>query len=1302
MKRGILSVLLVISLCLAMFPAGAMAIIAADNTGLCPHHTEHTSDCGYIPASGGTLCTHEHTEDCYALNENCNHIHDENCYTDGVLPTVVGDKEADACVHVCGEDSGCVILTEDCVHAHDEPCGYGLPLGGEPCGYICEICEGVASETEAPENTAETTEAVTPSNDAIMPMVFVTGTIPAEMFEISGLPEGVIADEFLADWSYTADGRPIEQVPVRPDGSTPASRFPEYKDYHFVSVTIDNVVATQLGILQLSEFTGQTGNRYYYLTSTVEGYESSSTVLADGKKFTINYAHDEYDISYKVSMADGGELPDGVDLDSTFGFGRPTVTTNQAYSFDVRIPYGYTAQVYRYWTDESGTEQCVELTNQDHNNGYPLGTEPVYVLVDSSNIKVDESQGPKTLLVNDTFYDDNVTEHRDIVVVLTKSEAPVFDAHLWLQTPNAGTRGSVAKNKLAEDGVNYEPNLNSAQDGNGNVQTEDSYNWRSNSSIFYKAPGSLSASEKDTYATHWYQNTADGTWTLVWAFQTNGDDNYVLNGLALNGQSINIPFKAQYVWTGGKNGNDTENTGAEGISVTTTTLQDGATVTLTFYREFATRPQRVYILKITGAKTNITITGGNLMQYASGAPEFIANVLVGVTGDDAGAENYQAYVNGWETLEKEKPRVLQSNANEDSNFSGGDSERYFANLRFKLQAGYENPVYLWEDRISGADLEGSTLPDGVGLGVIPWEDVTADNSPYLENGQLKPNAIYGPDGDGWYYIRVMEIPGSAHKMCVVSITATPIKYVVRYLPGEVKAPNDGTMPEFEPTASGWDTVTNRKQYDDNGGNYYDVATNNIITVDARIPVDPEQDSSITGRIFQYWTLVGTELAEDGTYKPLGDIRIYPSQALQLKDELTKLVAEGGYSFANDGLGDTDINVRVLRLQAVWAPTPDKFSYTIWIEYIDGTGERHRELVPADVIETENDFSEGEKLIVGVNLDAPVFVEWLKNHPYYHFDPNNKDVYEIDDEGEIVVTFVPKNGALVLEKRVVGDPGSSDTFTFTIDGPDNLSENFLAWPADLPIEERTEADMVVVHFENGNAQVQLKGGQRIVLYVPPGDYTITEENIAGADYRVNVDGEYVADGEPAQITRTVTFEEVTVPVVFTNVFDDDLLTGNLTVHKTVTGSAGELDRAFHFAATIGGRTYEFTLKDGESWTSGLFTAGTEYTVTEADANKDGYTTTVPVNATGTIQGDQTVSVEFVNHKDSSPPETDPTPGTDPADPPVNPPLDDAPKTGDESQIGLWMLLMLLSLTAIVTMVTSSRKTKLLVSKDRRVK
>ena len=106
-------------------------------------------------------------------------------------------------------------------------------------------------------------------------------------------------------------------------------------------------------------------------------------------------------------------------------------------------------------------------------------------------------------------------------------------------------------------------------------------------------------------------------------------------------------------------------------------------------------------------------------------------------------------------------------------------------------------------------------------------------------------------------------------------------------------------------------------------------------------------------------------------------------------------------------------------------------------------------------------------------------------------------------------------------------------------------------------------------------------------------------------------------------------------------------GNLSVAKTVAGNNGDTSKAFNFTVTLkdtsvngmfGDMTFTagkatFSLKHGESKTATNLPAGITYTVTEAEADQDGYTTTA-ANASGRIMKDATVTAAFTNTKNSS--------------------------------------------------------------------
>ena len=153
---------------------------------------------------------------------------------------------------------------------------------------------------------------------------------------------------------------------------------------------------------------------------------------------------------------------------------------------------------------------------------------------------------------------------------------------------------------------------------------------------------------------------------------------------------------------------------------------------------------------------------------------------------------------------------------------------------------------------------------------------------------------------------------------------------------------------------------------------------------------------------------------------------------------------------------------------------------------------------------------------------------------------------------------------------------------------------------------------------------------------------TQNAVAGKDLNLKFDGWYKD-------------EECTQPFVDGTVLNTDTVLyglweaehGKLSVAKTVAGNNGDTSKAFNFTVTLGDTGINgtfgemtfangvatFVLKHGESKTAVGLPAGITYTVTEAEADKDGYTTT-SVNASGSIIKNNTAAAVFTNTRNSS--------------------------------------------------------------------
>ena len=177
-----------------MFSMSGTPVYAADmETGasaVCPHHV-HDETCGY---SEGTPCTHEHADDCYTLVTRCVHEHTAECYSDGMLPAEGEEKAADACTHVCSEESGCITKELNCPHVHDETCGYSE---GSPCTFDpsdCELCN--PTDSGEPEGPAECTCETLCTADSVNPDCPVCSAEGADLAACAGtVEEGDAAEE---------------------------------------------------------------------------------------------------------------------------------------------------------------------------------------------------------------------------------------------------------------------------------------------------------------------------------------------------------------------------------------------------------------------------------------------------------------------------------------------------------------------------------------------------------------------------------------------------------------------------------------------------------------------------------------------------------------------------------------------------------------------------------------------------------------------------------------------------------------------------------------------------------------------------------------------------------------------------------------------------------------------------------------------------------------------------------------------------------------------------------------------------
>ena len=260
-------------------------------------------------------------------------------------------------------------------------------------------------------------------------------------------------------------------------------------------------------------------------------------------------------------------------------------------------------------------------------------------------------------------------------------------------------------------------------------------------------------------------------------------------------------------------------------------------------------------------------------------------------------------------------------------------------------------------------------------------------------------------------------------------------------------------------------------------------------------------------------------------------------------------------------------------------------------------------------ETKTAFS----LPVGCSYEV---VEAEANTDYYTTtSQNTTGTVEEGQTKQVSFTNTRYTGNLTISKEISGNGSNpEDIFHFEIELSDNLSGAY--------------GD---VTFTDGKAEVALKGGESVTAEgIPAGiKYTVTEKEANQNGYATTATGN--AGSIKAETTETAAFTNTK-------------LVGALTVAKKVIGNAGNTDKEFHFTVTLndtningtfGDMEFEngvanFTLKHDQSKVASGLPNGISYTVTEQEANQDGYTTTMS-GESGTISANTPAAAEFVNAK-----------------------------------------------------------------------
>ena len=273
------------------------------------------------------------------------------------------------------------------------------------------------------------------------------------------------------------------------------------------------------------------------------------------------------------------------------------------------------------------------------------------------------------------------------------------------------------------------------------------------------------------------------------------------------------------------------------------------------------------------------------------------------------------------------------------------------------------------------------------------------------------------------------------------------------------------------------------------------------------------------------------------------------------------------------------------------------------------------------------------------------------------------------------------GHLAISKIVtgdLGDPAKEFHFTLTLrdENGNALSESY------------SYAGSKQGKIKSGDI-IALKHGERIVIAnLPAGTQYIVSELEADQQRYVTT-----AIDENGWIVSNQTAD-----AVFVNSKGAPPVpgTGNLIIAKVVTGN-GNTETDFHFKVelrqklngTYGDITFqdgiaEITLRHGQSKAAVGLPQGTEYIITELEANQGGYETSATKD-TGTI-ADGEISIALFNNRANEQP---PISQEDPSNPPGK---EEVPKTGDAGALFAWGIGAALCLCALAAAVWRKRRLK----------
>ncbi len=657
----------------------------------------------------------------------------------------------------------------------------------------------------------------------------------------------------------------------------------------------------------------------------------------------------------------------------------------------------------------------------------------------------------------------------------------------------------------------------------------------------------------------------DGTYSYTWYFNTvvipNVWQTYMLRTLEINGEAIAVPFFESVE-------NNNPNVSAE------TTLSTGTRVRLTLTRvekDWLT-PQsgvpfnsylRYYRLNVENAAESLTITGGAVTTAVSQQ-----NVLSAASGVKVQyAIRQSANTSQW--TDKQQGDITRASALPSDGelgyrrYSTGTDKKFQGNVRFRLLPGFH----------------------------------TSENMTVFRNSSGTPirlDAYAGPDSEGWYYLKLNPNTTDAIHPTSLEIKAAPNRYAVRYLPGDPGVGQVEHMPEFAVSDPALPPHT-----DSNGGSFY-LLSGASANSDTTVPIAgaPTNNATVPAA-FLTWALTDS----DGKPVPgTASISFSAGGTASLR------------SLMDYAVYDSSSDLWIISLTAQWED--NLFRYFIDLQWDTPDGTAHVKSNAAVVSTASGAQREGQKLRFVLSKGADVITDFLESHPGYRLSDDNDYLFYVADNEHVTIKFEQISAGLSVAKRLLDE--NREEVPSVREFPINLT---LSYPEGVlapdgtglsgqPLGADYDGDYpYTVTDADGQTAAKMLAlvGGRGSFFLKPGETASFPQLPANTVYDIREESSEDFTVEYAEKSGTLQASAAARATV------TNRRNVSLTIRKLAVGGSAEPGEKWNFTVTMKDgedtETDTFTLGHNESFMLKGWPSGTTYTVTETDANQDGYETTV---------------------------------------------------------------------------------------------